>query len=508
MNIHADIPVTLMARFNEFIAANVGLHFPQDRWQDLMRGINSAAQDSGATDAKSFIERLMSRSLSKRDIEILASHLTVGETYFFRDEKTFAALEEHILHKLIRRRQNGEKCLRIWSAGCCTGEEPYSIMMLLSRLLPDLGDWRVTLLATDINPCFLEKAASGIYGEWSFRATPLKIREQYFTKTDKGRFEIDPRIRKRVTFSYLNLAEDVYPSLLNNTNAMDIIFCRNVLMYFSPKTAQKVICNFHRCLVEGGLLIVSPIESPQGLSCEFAREHYPGVVFYRKNSNQSHITESAIPLPWAEETGIPFLPFLDGITNASIEPLPDTDSITRQVNEVTDSETAAPPPGPLEQARVLFDQGCYEEATEKLCIAVQDPDNIEAIMLLARTLANQGRLSEAIAWCEKAVAADKLNPASRYLLAVILQEQGQVTDAIAALKLALYLDPDFALASFALGNLVRRQGRRQESERYLQYALKILDGYPQDHRLAEAEGMTVGRLREVIRLAIDKEMVI
>ena len=132
-------------------------------------------------------------------------------------------------------------------------------MLFRLRLLPDLDDWRITLLATDINPRFLDRAAIGIYGEWSFRATPLIMREQYFTRTAEGRFKIDPRIRKQVTFAYLNLAEDVYPSLLNNTNAMDIIFCRNVLMYFSPKNAEKVICNFHRCLVEGGCLIISQI---------------------------------------------------------------------------------------------------------------------------------------------------------------------------------------------------------------------------------------------------------
>ena len=497
-----------MAQFNEFIADNIGLHFPQDRWQDLMRGIDSAARDSGTSDTQSFIEQLMSRSLSKREIEMLASHLTVGETYFFRDEITFAALEEHILHKLIRQRQNGERCLRIWSAGCCTGEEPYSIMILLNRLLPDPGNWRVTLLATDINPRFLERASSGIYGGWSFRATPLHIREQYFTKTAEGRFRIDPRIRKRATFTYLNLAEDVYPSLLNNTNAMDIIFCRNVLMYFSPKTAEKVICKFHRCLVEGGLLIVSPMESPQGLTCEFAREHYPGVVFYRKNSNQSHITETSIPRFQAEGTGTSFLSPLDGITDESMAWLPETDSKTRPIDEVTDGVTATLPPGPLEQARVLYDQGCYEEATEKLHIAVQDPGNIEAKMLLARTLANQGRLSEALAWCVKAVAADKLNPASRYLLAVILQEQGQVTDAIAALKLALYLDPEFVLACFALGILFRHQGRPREAEKYFQHALTKLGGYPPEHHLAEGEGMTVGRLGEIIRLALDKETAI
>ena len=129
-------------------------------------------------------------------------------------------------------------------------------------------------------------------------------------------------------------------------------------------------------------------------------------------------------------------------------------------------------------------------------------------MLLARTLANQGRLSEAGAWCEKTIAADKLNPASHYLFAVVLQEQGQLTDAVASLKRALYLDPDFVLAWFALGNLFRRQGRLREAEKYFQHALALLGGYAPEQCLAEGEGMTVGRLREVMCLAIDKEVAV
>ena len=107
---------------------------------------------------------------------------------------------------------------------------------------------------------FLEKAAEGLYSEWSFRDTPDWIKERYFKRKKNGLFEISPHIRKRVTFSYLNLAEDVYPSLTNGRNAMDVIFCRNVLMYFSPEGVRRIGQNFHRSLVNGGWLIVSPVE--------------------------------------------------------------------------------------------------------------------------------------------------------------------------------------------------------------------------------------------------------
>ena len=375
-------------------------------------------------------------------------------------------------------------------------------MILLNRLIPDLDDWCVTLLATDIKPRFLDRAASGIFSEWSFRATPLIMREQYFIKTAEGRFKINPRIRKRVTFSYLNLAEDVYPSLLNNTNAMDIIFCCNVLMYFSPECAQKVFHNLHRCLVEGGWLIVSPIDAPQDLPCEFAREHYPEVIFYRKNSDRRHITEAPITGRQTEKLETSYLLPLAGKTDEALQWLPTVDSENQPANDITDRETAESLPDPLEQALVLYDQGWYAEAAEKLLLMVKSSDNIEAMLLLARTLANSGKLTDALAWCEKAIATDKLNPASHYLLAIILQEQGQGAGAVTSLKRALYLDPDFPLAHFALGNLLLQQGNRKKSRKYFENALAIMGKYPQEDCRQELEGMTVGRFREIIQSTV------
>ena len=110
--------------------------------------------------------------------------------------------------------------LRIWSAGCCTGEEPYSIAILLDRLSQHIGQSSAKILATDINPIFLEKAAEGVYSEWSFRGTPAGVKERYFKPRKNGRFEILPRIRKRVAFSYLNLAEGFNPDIINGTNAI------------------------------------------------------------------------------------------------------------------------------------------------------------------------------------------------------------------------------------------------------------------------------------------------
>ena len=226
---------------------------------------------------------MLSLPLPRNQLEILASNLTIGETYFYRENKAFEALEEHILPELLRSSRGKERRLRIWSAGCCTGEEPYSLAISLSKVIADLKDWNITILATDINPRFLKKASRATYSEWSFRDAPRWLKERYLTRVKDGHYEIVSHIKKMVTFSHLNLAEDVYPSLLNNTNAMDIIFCRNVLMYFTPEQTKKVIQNLYNSLVDGGWLIVSSIETSPVLYSQFTTVNFHGLTVYRKN---------------------------------------------------------------------------------------------------------------------------------------------------------------------------------------------------------------------------------
>ena len=178
----ATLPHSLLSSLSEFVATQTGLHFPPERWADLERGIAAAASDFHFSNAESCARWLLSASPTRHMNEILAGHLSIGETYFFRDKQSLDILSEQILVQLLQSRRQNERRLRIWSAGCCTGEEAYTIAILLDRLIPDLKDWNVTILATDFNPKFLRKAAQGMYGAWSFRDAPVWLREQYFTR--------------------------------------------------------------------------------------------------------------------------------------------------------------------------------------------------------------------------------------------------------------------------------------------------------------------------------------
>jgi len=494
------IPESLLSGLSDFLTRKTGIYFPRERWNELDRGIKAAARELGFGDAQTCAQQFLSASSTKTELEILVSHFTVGETYFFREPKTFELIETHAIPDLIRARRGKNQTLRIWSAGCATGEEPYSIAILLRKLIPDLNDWNITILATDINPRFLQKAARGLYTEWSFRNVPAWIKEKYFKVIEKDHYQIAPEIRRMVNFSHLNLVEDVYPALVNGTNAMDVIFCRNVLMYFRPQYARRVIGNLHHSLVEGGWLIVSPVETSHVLFSTYASISLGGVTLYAKPrmferdmADFGRALESMAPKVDAEA----FKP-----------PAPEPEST------IASSETTVPPlPAVVErpaatlpeseghdEALALYQSGHYAEAAGRMAEKLTgNPQDTHAMELLARILANQGRLTEAAEWCEKAISADRLNTGYHYLHAMIDQERGHINDAIMWLKRVLYLDPDFVLAHFALGNLAQIRGMAKESAKHLANALVLLDAYQAEDILPQSEGMTAGRLKEIIR---------
>jgi chemotaxis protein methyltransferase CheR len=481
----------MLTQLSEFIAARTALHFPRERWGELEQKMISAAKEFGFTNEEEFVQWLVSSSLTMDQIEILASHLTIGETYFWREPQIFDALEDTILPELIRSREHNERRIRIWSAGCATGEEPYSIAIALSRLIPSIQDWRITILATDINPRILRRATAGVYSKWSFRNAPRWLKEGYFRSNGDGKYEILPKIREMVTFAYLNLAEDVYPSSLNNTSAMDIIFCRNVLMYFTEERAVQVGDGLYKSLVEGGWLLVGASELSHQIFPQFVSVNFPGAIAYRKDRQefrQPAIVQLEEISP-QERRIQPLLKF--AVDDEQIAQLPQPCESTMM--PVGDSESGQQ--SVSEAALNLRVPRSSTDVEKKL----ENDETPQALGLSVRKLANQGKLAEALVLCEKAIAAFKLDPALYYLRATILQEQTMYSDAITALKRALYLDPNFVLAHFALGNLSLRQGNVSAAKKCFRNVLALLSTCGQEDILPESEGLTAGRLREIIR---------
>lgn len=450
---NASLDRALLGEVSGFIAQRLGLHFPEDRWPDLARGLECAGKELGFGDLAACLGWLRARSPTSRELETLASHLTVGETYFFRDPASFRVLESEILTPLVAARTGAGQSLRLWSAGCCSGEEAYSLAISCARVVPDLRTWNVSVLATDINPKFLAKAEAGVYSEWSFRGVPGWLRERFFSPVPGRKQAIAEPVKSLVQLGYLNLAEDAYPSLHNQTNAMDVIFCRNVLMYFTPAHQRRVVAALYRCLVDGGCLLVNPAEASPSLFPMFALETIGDVTLFRKRS---------APAPVASKPEVAESPPAPAV--AWPEP-PVLEPASSGAN--ANSPAAAPPP--------------------------------EDCLALARAHADQGRLEAALAACRDALASERTDPVAHFLCATICGELGRHEEAIGALGKVLYLDQDFVLAHHALGILYRRLGKPERSSRHLAIALELLTGMAADEIVPESGGMTAGRLAESVR---------
>jgi chemotaxis protein methyltransferase CheR len=271
----------------------------------------------------------------------------------------------------------------------------------------------------------------------------------------------------------LNLVQDVYPSLATDTNAMDVIFCRNVLMYFTPAQIGKVVGQLHRSLIDGGWLAVGPSEASQVLFPQFATINLPGVILYQK----SDAPLRALPRTWT--------------------PAPTPVAPREHLRSAVPPRSARPTP--LVVAASLFEQGHYSEAADIIIASFSErrPDH-EAFSLVARALANQGKLADALAWCERWIAAEKMNAAGHYVRAAVLLEHGRPDDARRSLQRAVYLDSSFVLAHFMLGIVARQRGHDEEAARHFTNTLRLLRGLNPDDLLPESDGLTAGRLTETI----------
>lgn len=483
-----------MVELSKFIADKLALYFPKDRYSDLERNISTAAKEFGYNNLDEFVSYVLSTPLNKENIEVLAANLTINETYFWREPQTFEALEQMIIPELIRRRQKKEKKIRIWSAGCSTGEEPYSIAIALSRLIPNIENWDISILATDINQRVLEKAKKGIYGKWSFRGTPTWLKEKYFISKPNDKFEIIPKIKHFVKFEYLNLAEKTFPSSLNNTNAMDLIYCRNVLMYFTPDRFKQVAKGLYNSLQQGGYLIVSASELSLQNFPDFVPVNFQGMVLYQKNSGKiKH--QYKYDLPEVSE------PVIFPIASM---PEPISENIKTLFGESGSMiQPSAKIPTPVvsiyEESLKSYSQGQYSEVTKKL---QKDNQTLEEQLLLIQAFSNQGKLNEALMACEKAIASNKSNPRLYYLEATILRENNQLDEAITCLKRAIYLDSDFVLSYYSLGNIYKQLGNIKNARKQYEIALMILNKCSHEDVLTESGGITAGRFKEIINASL------
>jgi chemotaxis protein methyltransferase CheR len=470
----ADAP----ERFRSWIAQCLGLQF-DDSKLGFLADVLARRVDRTKETLAPYLDALRGPR-AHEELRILAPELTVAETYFFRHIEQLRAFVEVALPDCLTRA--GARTLRVLSAGCASGEEPYSLAILVREHFTDAAP-RVRILGVDVNPVMIEKAVQARYLPWSLRQMPPDLRQRWFRS--EGREAIlDDSIRSAVTFSERNLAED--DSELWMPHAYDVIFCRNVLMYFTFEQAQALVARLTRSLVPGGYLFLGHAETLRGLSNDFSLCHTRDTFYYQRKlpfDQRDAVQDLKIerPLPTAASGPDPAAAsaeqsWLEAVQSAS-QRIKALTTRSARPGRAQSGPGSAGRPGVtgLPLALELLKKERFAEALNAIGPppdeSVHDPD---VALLQAALLTHSGRLDAAERACAALLRRDELNAGGHYLLALCREAAGDRRGALEHDQAAMYLDPSFAMPRLHLGLMARRAGDLHAAQRELGQALLLL----------------------------------
>jgi chemotaxis protein methyltransferase CheR len=447
------VAATDVERFREVIAARLGLAFDDGKLGQLGELMRRRLDELGTT-AASYLQALDARELSA-----LAAELTVPETYFFRNIAQFHALAAVVLPERIKVRGPGVR-LRMLSAGCATGEEPFSLAMTAC----DTPDCQPRIRAVDINPAALARAATGRYSTWALRETSAEARVRWF-RPDGRDFMLDDAIRASVDFETRNLAVD--DAELWQPGSYDVIFCRNVLMYFTPVVAREVVERIERALAPGGYLFLGHAETLRGLSQRFHLCHTHETFYYQRRDG-GPVADFVYAPPSSPEAAL-----VVEISDSWVDTIRRASERVHALALPLDVPVA--PRWDLGAALDLLRRERYSEALDTLhalpADATQDPD---VLLLRAVLLVHSGQLADADQAARHLLAIDELSAGAHYLLALCCEAAGELAKAGEHDRVAIYLDPSFAMPRLHLGVMARRAGERSAAQRELGQAMLLL----------------------------------
>jgi chemotaxis protein methyltransferase CheR len=273
-------PSPYLCRIRDVVYQEAGIFFPDNKLRFLEDRCTRRMEQIAVANVREYCEFLTRRPERRAELLNLLNEITVGETCFFRNQSQLDALRRIVLPKIVEARANiSARHLRIWSAGCSTGEEPYSLaMMLLEEQAGVLKNYTFEIQATDINENSLFQARQGVYGDYSLRNVKEYYRQKYFVPADNS-LKVSSQLESVVTFSRLNLLDQ---SRMVFMRGMDAIVCCNVLIYFDADAKRKAVQNFYDNLLPHGYLLLGHAESLYGISEQFRLIHLPSATAYVK----------------------------------------------------------------------------------------------------------------------------------------------------------------------------------------------------------------------------------
>ncbi|WP_426959311.1 CheR family methyltransferase [Muricoccus radiodurans] len=439
-------------RLKDLVIARTGHHYYADKDAALWERLSRRIRETGDRNGTAYLARLQGPATAAAEWAALEAEVTIGETFFFRDAGQFAALRDTILPDILARRAM-ERSIRVWSAGCATGAEPYSVAILLRRMLGDLfGTWRIGILGTDISEAALRAARRGRFSPWALRGMDPAERERDFIR-DGEAWQLRPEHRALVRFEHGNLLSLLEEPAPIDPLAWDLILCRNVLIYFHHDTVTRVVRALGARLDPEGWLLLGHAE-PNPAFAEFLRPiALPGATAWRPGVAEPPPPQPPPILPWPAWTPPP--------------------------------RPAVPPPEPRPAPRPT--------APARL------PPAGRAVRDAVRAQADRGELEAARRTLRTALAAAPTEPALHYLDGMVSLAGGDAAAAEAALRRALYLDKGFVTAHYQLGLLLLATGRAEAGRRSVANAVRLARALPGETVLEEGDGMTASALLRLAR---------
>ena len=466
--------------FRRIVARQFGLQFDNGKKELLADILRERREASGCATAALYLASISSSE--REELRALAARLTVTETYFFRGADQFRALSKRAIpDRIADRRKEGP--LRLLSAGCSSGEEAYSLAILLRERFPELPRQQTEILGIDLNPAMIAKAKEARYHPWSLRETPRELREKYF-RVEGNDFILADSIRSMVSFAERNLATCEFTSL----EPFDIILCRNVIMYLVPEAAQSVITRLTEALEPDGFLFLGYAETLRGLSHAFQLCHTHDTFYYQKREAGAQPaagwaqppagfrqSRAGVPSALAD---MPGTAWVDAVQQAS-----------ERIHTLSRDMAALPSNGhSLVQAQqqhrsslelgVAFELLRQERFREALDVLEALPPEVsgdpDAQLLQAGLLTNCGDLKAAEAVCQRILRVDDLNAGAHYLTALCRERAGDPNGAMEHDRAAIYLDAAFAMPHLHLGRLAKRSADLTTARRELECACMLL----------------------------------
>ena len=464
----------LLERFGAAISRQLGLAVQGQPFAQLSEVLQERAAANGC-DAADYVARF-ERAGTPAELDALARRLTVGETYFFRHTQQFDALRA-----LVRSEPwlAGGGQPRVLCVGCASGEEPFSIAVVLRELQPDR---KPSITAVDINSASLERARRGRYSQWSLRETPPSVIDACFRPSGRE-LVLDPRIVDCVQLVHGNLAgHDADPF---RPGAYDVVFCRNVVMYFTPEKCRQAVERLARVLAPGGYLFLSSAETLRGLSNDFHLCHTHDAFYYQRKGAEREPTRRAVPGSTGPTDTVA------AKATASGDWVGDIGRATARVQALSDAPArartgASPATAPVARSATsasdvgVILQLLHEERFSEALAGVRnlpselasDPD---VLLLEAVLLVSSAQLELATHRCARLLEVDDLHAGAHYVLGLCAAGDGRLDAAAHHHRVATYLDPGFAMPRLHLGLMLRRSGQGAAAKRELAQARSLLE---------------------------------